>query len=131
MPRYSVHIEARFEAAHNLRSYRGVAEPLHGHSYRVIAEVASPSGGLDGDDIAVDFISARAALENLAKRLDYGYINDVEPFNTTNPSAENIAAWFHRELSGALATENAIVRSITLWEGPTNYVTFVGDNPDR
>lgn len=121
---YSVHIEARFEAAHNLRSYRGVTEPLHGHSYRVVAEIASASGGLDEDAIAIDFVSSSRELQRLAKKLDYNYINEVEPFTTINPSAENIASWFHRELSSGLASEGAVVRSITLWEGPENFVTY-------
>lgn len=121
---FSVHVEARFEAAHYLREYRGISEPLHGHSYKVEAELASNSGGIDADAIAVDFVSARQKLEGLAKKLDYGCINDVPPFNDINPSAENIAQWFYRELSAAVADENAIVRAVTIWEGPVNSVTF-------
>ena len=123
-PKYSVSIEARFEAAHNLRSYRGIAEPLHGHSYRVIAELSGRSGGLDEDAIAVDFVSSKRELERLAKKLDYGYINEVEPFTEINPSAENIAAWFHRELTAALSGDDAVVQSVLLWEGPVNFVTY-------
>jgi len=51
----------------------------------------------------------------------------VPPFDNINPSAENIAQWFHRELSDAVASENAVVRAITLWEGPVNSVTFRAD----
>lgn len=122
---YTVRVEARFEAAHFLREYRGISEPLHGHSYKVEADLASRSGGVDCDAIAVDFVSAKRKLEALAKRLDYGCINDVAPFNEINPSAENIAAWFHRELTSSVADENAIVTSVTIWEGPVNSVTFV------
>ena len=121
---FSVRVEARFEAAHYLREYRGISEPLHGHSYKVEAELASVGGGVDSDAIAVDFISARQKLESLAKKLDYGCINDVPPFDSLNPSAENIAQWFHRELGAAVAGENAIVSAVTIWEGPVNSVTF-------
>jgi 6-pyruvoyltetrahydropterin/6-carboxytetrahydropterin synthase len=121
---FTVRVEARFEAAHFLREYRGIAEPLHGHSYKVEAELAARGGGVDGDDIAVDFVSAKRSLEVLAKRLDYGCINDVSPFTNINPSAENIAAWFHRELSAAVAGESALVIAVTVWEGPVNSVTF-------
>jgi hypothetical protein len=38
---YSVRVEARFEAAHYLREYRGISEPLHGHSYKVEADLAA------------------------------------------------------------------------------------------
>jgi 6-pyruvoyltetrahydropterin/6-carboxytetrahydropterin synthase len=123
-PQYTVRIEARFESAHYLRSYRGISEPLHGHSYKVEAELALRTAGIDGDAIAVDFVSSRRQLEELAKRLDYGCINDVAPFTEINPSAENIAAWFHRELSARLEAENANVVSVTVWEGPFNAATF-------
>lgn len=124
MSKYSVRVEARFEAAHYLREYRGITEPLHGHSYKVEADLAARGGGVDSDAIAVDFVSAKRKLEALAKKLDYGCINDIPPFNEVNPSAENIAEWFARELQAAVGDENAIVTAITIWEGPVNSVTY-------
>lgn len=122
--RFTVRVSARFEAAHFLREYRGISEPLHGHSYKVEADLAARAGGIDSDAIAVDFVSARRKLEALAKTLDYGCINDVPPFDRINPSAENIAEWFARELGAAVAGEDAVVRAVTIWEGPVNSVTF-------
>jgi 6-pyruvoyltetrahydropterin/6-carboxytetrahydropterin synthase len=122
--RFTVRVSARFEAAHFLREYRGISEPLHGHSYKVEADLASRAGGIDSDAIAVDFVSARHKLEALAKTLDYGCINDVPPFDRINPSAENIAEWFARELGAAVAGEDAVVEAVTIWEGPVNSVTF-------
>jgi 6-pyruvoyltetrahydropterin/6-carboxytetrahydropterin synthase len=123
-PRFTVRVSARFEAAHFLREYRGISEPLHGHSYKVEADLAACAGGVDADAIAVDFVSARRKLEALAKTLDYGCINDVPPFDRINPSAENIAEWFARELGTAVASEDAVVQAVTIWEGPVNSVTF-------
>ena len=122
--KYSVRVEARFEAAHFLREYRGISEPLHGHSYKVEADLAARGGGVDSDAIAVDFVSAKRKLEALAKKLDYGCINDVPPFTEVNPSAENIAQWFADELQTAVDDENAVVTAITIWEGPVNSVTY-------
>jgi 6-pyruvoyltetrahydropterin/6-carboxytetrahydropterin synthase len=124
IPRFTVRVSARFEAAHFLREYRGISEPLHGHSYKVEADLAARAGGVDSDAIAVDFVSARRKLEALAKTLDYGCINDMPPFDRINPSAENIAEWFARELGAAVAGEDAVVRAVTIWEGPVNSVTF-------
>lgn len=122
--RFTVRVEARFEAAHFLREYRGISEPLHGHSYKVEAELIARGGGVDVDAIAVDFVSARRKLEVLAKKLDYGCINDVPPFDKVNPSAENIAEWFQQELSVAVSDESAIVTAVTIWEGPVNSVRY-------
>jgi 6-pyruvoyltetrahydropterin/6-carboxytetrahydropterin synthase len=123
--RFSIRVEARFEAAHFLREYRGISEPLHGHSYKVEADLAARGGGLDDDAIAVDFVSAKRKLEQLAKRLDYGCINDVPPFTEVNPSAENIAEWFAKELQTAVEEESAVVIGVTIWEGPVNSVRYV------
>lgn len=125
--KYSVRVEARFESAHFLREYRGIGEPLHGHSYKVEADLVAVGGGVDSDAIAVDFVSAKKKLEVLAKRLDYACINDIPPFDEINPTAENIAEWFARELGAAIADESARVAAITVWEGPVNSVTFVPD----
>jgi 6-pyruvoyltetrahydropterin/6-carboxytetrahydropterin synthase len=122
--KYTVRVEARFEAAHYLREYRGISEPLHGHSYKVEADLEGRGGGVDADAIAVDFVSAKRKLEQLAKKLDYGCINDVAPFTEVNPSAENIAEWFARELQSAVADEDAVVVGVTIWEGPVNSVTY-------
>lgn len=122
---FTVRVEARFESAHYLREYRGISEPLHGHSYKVEADLAARGGGIDADAIAVDFVSAKRKLEQLAKKLDYACINDIPPFTDINPSAENIAEWFARELQSAVDDENAVVTGVTIWEGPVNSVTFV------
>jgi 6-pyruvoyltetrahydropterin/6-carboxytetrahydropterin synthase len=121
---FTIRVSARFEAAHFLREYRGISEPLHGHSYLVEVDLAANGGGVDVDAIAVDFVSARRKLEALAKTLDYVCINDVPPFDTINPSAENIAQWFAGALGAAVADENAVVRAVTIWEGPVNSVTY-------
>lgn len=122
--RFAVRVEARFEAAHFLREYRGISEPLHGHSYRVVAELERNSGGLDEDELAVDFIAARDALREIAARLDYTCINDVAPFTELNPTAENVARWFAEQLQSEIEDGAAVVTSVTLFEGPENSVVY-------
>lgn len=121
--RYTVRIEARFEAAHYLWSYRGIQEPLHGHSYKVDVVLAGPDGGLDEDDLAIDFVASKSALETLAKRFDYTCINNVPPFDKLNPSAENLARWFHDRMEETLAPDGRVV-AVTVWEGPVNSATY-------
>lgn len=119
---YRVTVSARFEAAHNLIDYEGGLEPLHGHSYRVeaVVEVAK----LSAHDLAIDFVPARAALEAIAKELDYSYINDHPAFKGRNTSAENIARHFADRLEASGALEGAMVAEVTVWEGPENRASF-------
>ena len=92
MSSYRARIEAFFEAAHNLRLYRGKPEPLHGHSWKVEVEVEAQK--LDGEGMAMDFVELREALQALVNQVHYKYINEVRPFTDVAPSAENLARWF-------------------------------------
>lgn len=121
---FSVRVEARFEAAHYLRNYRGITEPLHGHSYRVEAELERSDRSLDEDELAVDFVAARKQLEAIAALLDYGCINEIAPFDRLNPTAENVARWFQEELERAMEHAGASVTEVRLFEGPVNSVTY-------
>jgi 6-pyruvoyltetrahydropterin/6-carboxytetrahydropterin synthase len=56
-----------FSAAHFI-TFGGQCERLHGHNYRVAAEVAGP---LDGDQLVVDFLAVRDALGEIVARLDH------------------------------------------------------------
>ena len=122
MSTYRVTVEARFEAAHFLIHYRGQPEPLHGHSYRV--EAVLEAATLDPDDLAVDFVAARLALETLAKEFDYRNANDHPAFAGRNTSAENLAAHFAERLGASGALGSARVVEVTVWEGPTNRATW-------
>jgi len=120
---YRVTVSARFEAAHNLIDYAGGPEPLHGHSYNV--DIVLQSEKLQQYDLAVDFVTARNALETIAKEFDYSYINQHPAFAGRNTSAENLARYFaeRMETSGALGW--ARVAEVTVWEGPVNRATYV------
>ena len=119
---YRVTVSARFEAAHNLIEYAGGPEPLHGHSYRVEAVVEAET--LQPYDLAVDFVPARAALEALAKQLDYTYINEHPDFAGRNTSAENLARWFAEKLQASKALGQARVAEIVVWEGHENRAAY-------
>ncbi len=57
-----------FSAAHFITYDGDVCEPLHGHNYRVAAEVYGP---LDENHYVVDFIALRDQLKKIADALDH------------------------------------------------------------
>jgi 6-pyruvoyltetrahydropterin/6-carboxytetrahydropterin synthase len=120
---YRVTVTARFEAAHNLIDYVGGPEPLHGHSYRVEAVLEAEK--LQQYDLAVDFVTAKKALEAIAKEFDYAYINDHPAFRGRNTSVENLARYFAERMEGSGALGWSRVVEVTVWEGPENRATFV------
>jgi 6-pyruvoyltetrahydropterin/6-carboxytetrahydropterin synthase len=68
---YHVRIEKErlvFSAAHFITFAGDVCERLHGHNYRVAAEVHGP---LDENQYVVDFIALRDALQRIVDALDH------------------------------------------------------------
>jgi 6-pyruvoyltetrahydropterin/6-carboxytetrahydropterin synthase len=116
-------VQGRFEAAHRLHSWRGAPEPTHGHSWRVVARLATRA--LDGEGMAYDFVAVRDALAALTARLDHRDLNSLPPFDRESPTTERIARWFHDELRRALP--GAPLVATTVWEGPDASATYEAD----
>ena len=48
--------------------------------------------------------------------LDYKNINEVPPFDSKNPSAENIARWLFGELASQINSDNARLKRVDVKE---------------
>jgi 6-pyruvoyltetrahydropterin/6-carboxytetrahydropterin synthase len=119
---YTARVEAFFEAAHQLRSYKGKPEPLHGHSWKVEVEVEAPK--VDSEGMSFDFVELNEAVRKLVKRLDYGFINDVAPFTDIAPTAENIAKWMYGELTPFAKAKGCLISSVRVFEGRHSSATY-------
>ena len=97
---YNLKIFTDFASAHTLRDYPGDCSRMHGHNWKVELEVIAKQ--LDDVGMGIDFKHMKSAAKQVAKRLDHHYLNDIEPFDKINPTAENIAAYFYQELSEML-----------------------------
>jgi len=120
LPSWTLRVNARFEAAHHLTSYRGAPEPVHGHTWRVEAALNTPA--LDAEGMGFDFVAVKAALTDLAGALDHRDVNTVPPFDTLSPTTERLAAWFYEELAARLP--GAPLAEVTVWEGPDCSATY-------
>jgi 6-pyruvoyltetrahydropterin/6-carboxytetrahydropterin synthase len=115
---FEVTIEETFAAGHALRNYRGKCENVHGHNYR--AEVALQGAELDAIGLLVDFVELKRVVHAVLDRMDHQWLNDLPPFDTLNPSAENMAKYIYDEVSAALMTKEGVrVTSVRLWETDT------------
>ena len=123
--RYTLKILADFASAHTLRNYPGACARMHGHNWKVEVEVVAEQ--LDDVGMGLDFKVIKQATRGIAARLDHRYLNDLEPFSRINPTAENIAAYFHTELSAQLNSPGIRVHAVTLWETERACVRYVED----
>jgi 6-pyruvoyltetrahydropterin/6-carboxytetrahydropterin synthase len=121
---YEVSIDETFSAAHNLRNYHGKCEDLHGHNYKVRVVLAGKE--LDSTGLLYDFLHLKQVIRNVIGSLDHKYLNDLVPFDTINPSAENVARHIHDQASKQLQEiPNAVrISSITVWETDTSAATY-------
>ncbi len=119
---YKMKILTDFAAAHYLRDYEGPCSRVHGHNWKV--EVTVSASRLDKIGMGLDFKLIKQATNQLMERLDHQNLNELPPFDRQNPTAENIAAWLYRELSGNLNTDVIRVASVTLWETERACVTY-------
>ncbi|HGG61063.1 MAG TPA: 6-carboxytetrahydropterin synthase QueD [Gammaproteobacteria bacterium] len=123
--KYTLTILTDFASAHTLRDYPGACSRMHGHNWKVEAEVEASQ--LDETGMAIDFRKIKEAAREIAGRLDHRYLNEIEPFTTLNPTAENIAAWFYQELAAALDSGAVRVSAVTLWETDRAKVRYTRD----
>ena len=115
---FEVTIEETFAAGHALRNYRGKCENVHGHNYR--AQVTLRGAELDAIGLLVDFVELKRVVHAVLDRMDHQWLNDFPPFDTLNPSAENMARYIYDEVSAALKTKEGVrVACVRLWETDT------------
>jgi 6-pyruvoyltetrahydropterin/6-carboxytetrahydropterin synthase len=119
---YRISVEQHFDAAHALRGYKGKCEALHGHRFKVVAKIEA--SGLNDIGLAYDFVELKARLADVVSRFDHANLNDIPPFDKTNPSSENIASTVYKELKSRLAGEKVSLAVVEVWESPENMVSY-------
>ena len=122
---YQVTVEDSFAAGHFLRNYRGKCENPHGHNYKV--RITLQGEHLDKAGLLLDFKELKQVMKPVIDRLDHQMINEVEPFTTLNPSAENLAKYFFDETNRSLArtTDGRVsVKDVTIYETDTTTATY-------
>jgi len=123
--KYVLKIVTDFASAHTLRDYPGDCNRMHGHNWKVEAEVIATQ--LNDVGMGIDFKEIKQATRGIAKRLDHHYLNDIEPFTEKNPTAENIARYFYDELSETFNDDHISVNAVTLWETERACVRYSRD----
>ena len=123
---YVLKVVTEFASAHTLRDYPGACSRMHGHNWKVELEAVATS--LDDVGMGIDFKKMKAAANEVGDRLDHRYLNDLDPFTTVNPTAENIAAYMYREIAAILNSDTVRVNALTLWETDRACVRYSEEN---
>ncbi len=116
---YRLTVEAEFAAAHAI-VMRGEREPVHGHNWRVTVTVVGPT--LDEDGLLCDFHAVEKALRSTTERFHNKNLNDIPPFDRTNPTAELVALHLAEAVEAGIPPADAArgvrLESVRVTEAP-------------
>ena len=128
MPKWTLHTEFKFDAAHLIEGYDGKCGRMHGHSYKVHISAESaklnPSKYLDTPDMVCDFRELKWAAKDSEKGgFDHGVLNELIDMN---PTAERIAEFIYKETTQRIP--EGIELKVTVWETENSWVEYTDEN---
>jgi 6-pyruvoyltetrahydropterin/6-carboxytetrahydropterin synthase len=124
---FELSITADFEAAHYIPNYPGKCSRLHGHNWRI--EVCVSGQQLDQLGMVIDFHDLKTEVSKVTAKLDHYYLNEIQPFSSLSPTAENIAKFIYDELNSLPGiTAKAKIRFVKVWESPNAAVTYLQED---
>lgn len=120
---FELSINVNFEAAHFINNYPGKCSRLHGHNWKV--EVTIYGNQLDELGMLIDFRDLKAIVNKIMTRLDHYCLNEIEPFCTINPTAENIVKYIYEQLKETREFDSDVkLRSVKVWESPNSAASY-------
>jgi len=64
-------------------------------------------------------------VQSVINRMDHQWLNDFPPFDSLNPSAENMAKYIYDEVLKTIPQAPGVrLESVRLWETDTSYATY-------
>ncbi|PKQ28514.1 MAG: 6-carboxytetrahydropterin synthase QueD [Candidatus Anoxymicrobium japonicum] len=123
---YKIGVKRRFSAAHKLEGHPGKCARLHGHTWSVQAVFSSLE--TDHEGMVMDFDRVEAMLDEVIGPCDHQYLNEIDPFASLPPTAENVARVFFVWITKLLADAGVPVDldEITVWESPDSWASYDG-----
>ena len=121
---YTLKTEHSFDAAHFLYGYEGKCSNIHGHRWRVVAEVSSDELETTGQNrgMYVDFGDLKKDLkETTLKALQDENFRIIQ--FAFRPTAENMAKYFYDKMIG----RGYRVKQITVYGTPNNAASYTQD----
>jgi 6-pyruvoyltetrahydropterin/6-carboxytetrahydropterin synthase len=120
---FELKVISKFAAAHQLKMVTQKCENLHGHNWKVEAFVSGNK--LNDAGVLIDFGEIKKRLSEIMDVLDHKFLNEIEPFNTCNPSSEMIARYIAEELQSKIGDSSVAVSKVRVWESDDACATYI------
>ena len=123
---YELKVVTKFAAAHQLTMVGTKCENMHGHNWKI--EVCVTGEKLDKGGVVMDFGVIKKHVRDIMSLLDHKYLNELEFFQQSPPSSENIASFVATELQQRMDHPSISVSRVTAWESDDASATYIIDN---
>ena len=120
---YELKVVTKFAAAHQLTMVGSKCENMHGHNWKV--EVYVTGEKLDAGGVVMDFGEIKKHVAEIMSMLDHKYLNELEFFQQSQPSSENIAAFVAVQLQQRIDNSSVRVSRVTAWESDDASATYI------
>jgi len=120
---YELKVVTKFAAAHQLTMVGTKCENLHGHNWKV--EVYLRGEKTDDAGVLMDFGIIKKHVREIMAMLDHKYLNELDYFQHSQPSSENIAYFVATELQKRIDRQAASVSKVTAWESDDAGATYI------
>ena len=120
---YELKVVTKFAAAHQLTMVGAKCENMHGHNWKV--EVHVTGDKLDDGGVVMDFGEIKKHVAEIMSMLDHKYLNELEFFQQSQPSSENIAAFVAGQLQQRIDNSSVRVSRVTAWESDDASATYI------
>ena len=120
---YELKVVTKFAAAHQLTMVGAKCENMHGHNWKV--EVCITGEKLDDGGVVMDFGEIKKHVAEIMSMLDHKYLNELEFFQQSQPSSENIAGFVAGQLQQRIDSPSIRVSRVTAWESDDASATYI------
>jgi 6-pyruvoyltetrahydropterin/6-carboxytetrahydropterin synthase len=120
---YELKVVTKFSAAHQLTMVGSKCENMHGHNWKI--EVYVTGEKTDDAGVLMDFGIIKKYVREIMSLLDHKYLNELDYFQKSQPSSENIAYFVATELQKRIDTQVVRVSKVTAWESDDAGATYI------
>jgi 6-pyruvoyl-tetrahydropterin synthase len=122
---YRVAVRDHVMVAHSLRGeVFGPAQRMHGATYEVITEYATPR--VDDNGIVIDIGLALRVLAEVLDPLRFQNLDELTPFAGKNTTTEFLAHWLHTEVAARVRSHFTGALRVTLEESRVAWASYEG-----
>ena len=122
---YELKVVTKFAAAHQLTMVGSKCENMHGHNWKI--EVFVTGEDTDEAGILIDFGIVKKHVREIMSMLDHKYLNELDYFQHSQPSSENIAYFVATELQKRIDNQSVSLSKVTAWESDDAAATYIVD----